>query len=194
MKKVKLVLFGGILFIAGVIGGIFSAKRIIHINDNLQVRQTVSDNEAFLQKWISLIADPETARAATMSWSRGYRYNVLYVKDGFVSFYYEEDFYTGGAHNNYIIKVGTLYCGKRLRLADLPELDKIKKLFDQALKSRKDFESIKDYNFGKEVKMTENFYIDEKGIHFIYSPYEIHCFAAGIIDILVPYKVDYSAK
>ena len=42
--------------------------------------------------------------------------------------------------------------------------------------------------------MTENFYIDEKGIHFVYEPYEIHCYAAGIIDILVPYKVNFGAK
>ena len=40
----------------------------------------------------------------------------------------------------------------------------------------------------------ENFYIDKKGIHFIYDPYEIACYASGTIDIIVPYKVDFSAK
>ena len=164
------------------------------MNGNLQIRPLISDDEDFLQNWISLIADPETASAATMNWSRRYSYNVVYAKNGFVSFYCIEDYYTGGAHENHDIKVGTLYCGKRLRLSDLPELDKIEKLFQQALRSRKDFEKIKNYNCGKEVKMTENFYIDEKGIHFIYEPYEIYCYAAGIIDILVPYKVDFGAK
>ena len=169
-------------------------KFIKKINGNLQIRQLISDDEAFLQDWISLIADPEMAKAATMSWSREYSYDVVYAENGFVSFYCREDYYTGGAHRNHNIKVGTLYCGKRLRLADLPELDKIKKLFQQALRSRKDFKEIKNYNCGREVKMTENFYIDAEGIHFIYEPYEIHCYAAGIIDIQVPYKVDYSAK
>ena len=134
------------------------------------------------------------AKAATNNWSREYSYSVVYAENGFVSFYYREDNYTGGGHRNHEIKVGTLYCGKRLRLSDLPELDKIKKLFQQALRSRKDFEEIKKYNCGDEVKMTENFYIDSEGIHFIYEPYEIHCYAAGIIDILVPNTVDFSAK
>ena len=169
-------------------------KYIKKLNGNLQIRQLISDDEDFLQNWISLIADPEIASAATMNWSRKYSYNVVYAKNGFVSFYCREDYYTGGAHDNHNIKVGTLYCGKRLQLSDLPELDRIKKLFQQALKSRKDFEDIKNYNCGKEVKMTENFYIDEKGIHFVYEPYEIHCYAAGIIDILVPYKVNFGAK
>ena len=42
--------------------------------------------------------------------------------------------------------------------------------------------------------MTENFYIDENGIHFIYDPYEIASFAAGTIDIFVPYKIKFNAK
>lgn len=36
--------------------------------------------------------------------------------------------------------------------------------------------------------MTENFYLDDCGIHFIYNPYEIDCYAAGTIDIFVPWK------
>ena len=75
-----------------------------------------------------MIADPEKAGAAAMNWSREYSYNVVYAENGFVSFYCQEDYYTGGAHSNHNIKVGTLYCGKRLRLSDLPELDKIKKI------------------------------------------------------------------
>jgi len=169
-------------------------KYIKKLNGNLQIRQLISDDEAFLQDWLSLIADSDMAGSAIMNWSRDFSYNVEYVGNGFVSYYCRADYYTGGAHENHDIKVGTLYRGKELRLADLPELDKIEKLFQQALRSRKDFEGIKTYNCGKEVKMTENFYIDEKGIHFVYEPYEIHWYGAGIIDIFVPYKVDFSAK
>ena len=169
-------------------------KHIKKLNGNLQIRQLISDDEAFLQDWISEIADPEMASAATMKWTRKYSYEVLYVNKDIVSFCCRVSSYTGGAHGNHYIKVGTLYCGKRLRLADLPDLDKIKKLFQQALKSHKDYKEIIAYNHGKEVKMTENFYIDGEGIHFIYDPYEINCYAAGTIDILVPYEVDFSAK
>ena len=118
----------------------------------------------------------------------------MYEANCFVSYRYTKFDYTGGAHSITYTKVGTLYLGKRLHLADLPELDKIEKLFHRAVKSHKYFDSINAYNGGKEVKMTENFYIDAKGIHFIYDPYEINCYAAGTIDIFVPYKVDFSAK
>ena len=169
-------------------------KYIKKLNGNLRIRDLISDDEAFLQDWLSVIADPDMASSATMNWSREFSYNVVYVENGFVSYYCRADYYTGGAHRNHDISVGTLYLGKGLRLADLPELDKIEKLFQQALRSRKDFKAIREYNCGKEIKMTENFYIDAKGIHFIYAPYEIHCYGAGIIDVFVPYKVDFGAN
>ena len=169
-------------------------KYIKKLNDNLQIRDLISDDEAFFQDWLSAIADPDMASSATMNWSREFNYNVVYVGNGFVSYYCKADYYTGGAHRNHDIYVGTLYRGKGLHLADLPELDKIEKLFQQALRSRKDFKEIREYNCGKEIKMTENFYIDAKGIHFIYAPYEIHCYGAGIIDVFVPYKVDFGAN
>ena len=93
-------------------------KYIKKLNGNLQIRPLISDDKDFLQNWISLIADPEIASAATMNWSRQYSYNVVYAKNGFVSFYCREGYYTGGAHENHNIKVGTLYRGKELRLAD----------------------------------------------------------------------------
>ena len=37
--------------------------------------------------------------------------------------------------------------------------------------------------------MTENFYLDDKGIHFIYNPIEIDCYAAGTINIFVPCRL-----
>jgi hypothetical protein len=170
-------------------------KYIRKLNGNLQIRQLISDDEAFLQDWISYIATSDSPDSPINNWKRSYDYEVVYDADGFVSYRHTKFDYTGGAHGMTYTKVGTLFCrGRRLSLADLPELDKIEKLFQQALKSHKDYEAIKLYTAGRKVKMTENFYIDEKGIHFIYEPYEIHCYAAGIIDIQVPYKVDYSAK
>ena len=169
-------------------------KYIKKLNGNLQIRNLISDDEAFLQDWISYIATSDSPVSPINNWKRSYDYEVVYDADGFVSYRHTKFDYTGGAHGMTYTKVGTLYIGKRLHLADLPELDKIKKLFQQAVKSHKYFDTIRAYNGGKEVKMTENFYIDKKGIHFIYDPYEIDCYASGTIDIIVPYKVDFSAK
>ena len=87
-------------------------------------------------------------------------------------------------------KVGTVRNGKILKLADLPE--NIKTLWQQALKSHPEFKTIKEYSdFSGEVpEITENFYLDDKGVHFIYQPYEIAPFATGTIDIFVPCKFE----
>ena len=169
-------------------------KYIKKLNGNLQIRNLISDDEAFFQDWISYIATSDSPDSPINNWKRSYDYDVVYDADGFVSYRHTKFDYTGGAHGMTYTKVGTLYCGRRLHLSNLPELDKIKKLFQQAVKSHKYFDTIRAYNGGKEVKMTENFYIDKKGIHFIYDPYEIACYASGTIDIIVPYKVDFSAK
>ena len=87
--------------------------------------------------------------------------------------------------------------GKRLKLADLYCLPGEKKQLENLWKAAivrhfkvKNFEErLKEA--GKTFKpfITENFYFDGRGIHFIYDPYEIDCFAAGTIDIFVPWKM-----
>ena len=165
----------------------------------------IHDDEAYLQDWISAISDSDGyAQSATANWWREYKYDVKYVGNGLVSFYCQENKYEGTTHGQYKTIVGTIYRGKRLQLKELPEFDKIHKTFRRALESHKDFEAVKlyidsplhnlKYVVDKEVQMTENFYIDEKGIHFIYDPYEIASFAAGTIDIFVPYKIKFNAK
>ena len=97
--------------------------------------------------------------------------------------------YTGGAHGMTNTKAGTFRKGRKMTLADLPS--DVPALWKQAI-----VKHFKAESFEKVVKsrpmfkpyLTENFYLDDKGIHFIYDPYEIDCFAAGTIDIFVPYK------
>ena len=124
-------------------------------------------------------------------------YSVVYSSKDYVSFRIFEWRYTGGAHGGSQTVVGTFRKGKRLKLADLYCLPGEKKQFENLWKAAivrhfkvKNFEErLKEA--GKTFKpfMTENFYFDGKGIHFIYDPYEIDCFAAGTIDIFVPWKM-----
>ena len=54
------------------------------------------------------------------------------------------------------------------------------------------FKTIKEYLefIGEKPEITENFYLDKDGIHFIYQPYEIAPFATGAVDVLVPGKFE----
>ena len=42
------------------------------------------------------------------------------------------------------------------------------------------------------IQLTENFYLDARGIHFVFNEYEIACKGAGLLDIAVPFN--YAAK
>ena len=144
----------------------------------------------------------QTPRAAKLSeypyfkWESEGRYNVVYSSKDYVSFKIFEWSYTGGAHGNSQTTVGTLKKGKILKLADLYRSPREKKQLENLWKAaislhfKKTFEErVKETGDVFMPFMTENFYLDGKGIHFIYDPYEIDSYAAGTIDIFVPWKM-----
>ena len=152
----------------------------------------VQNNDSEYQEYISLLKaskNPEELKnSSLMHWESSSEYKIIYADKNIVSFRCESYSYTGGAHGMPDTKVGTIKNGKLLQLADLPDLNKIKILWQQALKSHSQFSEIKKYTgfIGTKPQLTENFYLDGKGIHFIYQPYEIAPFAAGTIEIFVP--------
>ena len=152
----------------------------------------VQNNDSEYQEYISLLKaskNPEELKnSSLMHWESSSEYKIIYADKNIVSFRCESYSYTGGAHGMPDTKVGTIKNGKLLQLADLPDLSKIKTLWQQALESHSQFSEIKKYSdfIGSEPQLTENFYLDDKGIHFIYTPYEIAPFAAGTIEIFIP--------
>ena len=149
-------------------------------------RTTAEEYIDMIQSW----DDPaELAVMPTMNWESKCNYKILCANKKFASFKIESWSYTGGAHGMTVTKVGTVRNGKVLKLADLP--GDITALWKKAVAKHfkaADFESYMKTDPTFTPRITENFYLDGKGIHFIYDPYEIDCFGAGTIDIFVPYK------
>ena len=88
-------------------------------------------------------------------------------------------------------RVGTFRDGALLKLADLPDRKKVERLWQEAVARHFKAKSFEEHLRRSSVfkpYMTENFYLDDRGIHFIYDPYEIDCYAAGTIDIFVPWN------
>ena len=146
------------------------------------------------EEYISMICgweEPaELASVPVMHWQSKCDYKIICSNQEFVSFKIESWSYTGGAHGMTVTKVGTVSNGKVLKLADLP--DDIPALWRKAIVKHfkaKSFDALVKERTVFKPYITENFYLDENGIHFIYDPYEIDCFAAGTIDIFVPYKL-----
>ena len=133
----------------------------------------------------------ELTKMAILKWESRREYRIVFSNKEFYSFKAVDASYSGGAHGMTQTVVGTFYKGKRLKLADLGRKRELEKLWQQAIAKHFKAESFEKYvksnRFFKPF-MTENFYLDDKAIHFIYNPIEIDCYAAGTIDIFVPWK------
>lgn len=106
--------------------------------------------------------------------------------------------YEGGAHGMYSDTYDVIYLPStaHLTLNDIfsPECtDKLNTLLIRQLLSDLHLNSAEElYDAGyfdvENIKATENFFIDNQGITWVYNPYEIGCFAIGKTQITLPYE------
>ena len=116
------------------------------------------------------------------------KYSVVFADEKYISFRAEEYSYTGGAHGSNKITVGTIdrKTGRRMCLEDfvsadkLPELTKI--LHAKVIKKLGGKENLQD-----EVLPIENFCVVKGGLKFVYNEYEVACYAAGAIEVVVSF-------
>ena len=100
--------------------------------------------------------------------------------------------YTGGAHgmNTETCLVFSLETGDLLGLEDIFREDSMSALLGLLMEYVSEaFEDPSDsgYLLVTDIPVTENFSISDSGITFIYNPYEIAAYAAGIIRINIPW-------
>ena len=127
------------------------------------------------------------ASATTQEFNKEYK--IVYADGDYLSFYAKEYSYLGGAHGNTIIRVGTISraTGRALKVGDFVADEKraaLKNaLYDGAVKALGGKE-----NLQSEVDVVENFYLAKDGLHFVYNEYEIACYAAGPVEVVIDPK------
>ena len=127
------------------------------------------------------------ASATTQEFNKEYK--IVYADGDYLSFYAKEYSYLGGAHGNTIIRVGTISraTGRALKVgdfvADVKRAALKNALYDGAVKALGGKE-----NLQSEVDVVENFYLAKDGLHFVYNEYEIACYAAGSVEVVVDPK------
>ena len=135
------------------------------------------DNECNDEWWVG---------ASATTWERNASYKVVFADKRYLSFRAEEFSYNGGAHGGTKITVGTFdrQTGKRLRVADIvPENSRTEVL--EAVR-RGVIEKIGGADkLQGEVMLVENFFVAQDGIHFVFNEYEVACYAAGAIEVVV---------
>lgn len=108
----------------------------------------------------------------------------------------EQSYYSflGGAHGNYystFLNIDMLQ-NKSLQLSDVLNIDSasLQKILETSF--RKDYhlpitKPLTGILFDPYLATTDNFYISEKGLLFVYNPYEVAAYAVGQINVFVSY-------
>lgn len=126
-----------------------------------------------------------------MNYSYDFRNEILYNTNNILSYSTLQYTYTGGAHG----LVATTCCVYDIEKNVEMDLNSIFKsdalphilsLIKGKLAEKEKNEEIDvDMNY---VDVTENFYVDKDGIHWIYNPYEIAAYCFGMIEVTLPYS------
>lgn len=116
------------------------------------------------------------------------KYSVVFADEKYISFRAEEYSYTGGAHGSNKITIGTIdrKTGRRMCLKDFVSSDKLQEL-TKILHAKVIKKLGGKENLQGEVLPIENFCVVKGGLKFVYNEYEVACYAAGAIEVVVSF-------
>lgn len=177
-------------------------RSLTEVQENiiLYEEQNFLDMEKYLKDTGEKLAS--AAEREGVNFREHYSYNsvlssVFCYGDRWLSFYQEDDDYTGGAHGSLYRKGYTfdLLTGKRLALGDVvgnseEEINTIvTQYFELYINEEPEafWEDAMDI-VREGIGMESDFYLKEEGICFYFPPYAIASFAAGFPEVTVPYE------
>ena len=153
--------------------------------------QPLSEREDFLaecQKYAQdrMWSDAELVETGLTTREYTKNYRVVYADAKVLSYYLEEMEYTGGAHGMTTVTTGVInrVTGKTMTLADILPTSKHAALL-QALQTALIARLGSADALLDEVFIPTNFYVAKDGLHFVYNVYEVACYAAGTLDIVI---------
>ena len=138
-------------------------------------------------------------------WYWYYMYNtnkVMFQNDSLLSYAVEYSDYTGGAHGSHRITYTNIDLGDLVTISEedifVPNYKKpLTDIIINRLMAKNNV-TVPDSLIGigffnlDEVFPNNNFWLDDKGIHYSYNQYEIAPYSMGVIDVDIPYE-DLSA-
>lgn len=168
--------------------------------DNLFPKEAADKYEAdYLSDYMSLEnvykEEPENV-GVWMNYEQILDNKILFNKNNFLSYGVNLYTFTGGAHgmSSTVYQVLDLKTAMPIKLNDIFEdrnLDKVEELIKMALAQKLGYNTtVKLEDDGYDVAAivpTENFYINEEGITWLYNPYEIAAYVVGKSEVAVKY-------
>ncbi len=155
-----------------------------------------SDYEKEAREWLK---EQKESGEAIHGWAMSYDYensmHIYFNSEDILTLGYYYYSYTGGAHGNYGTGVYA-YDLKRQKALELKDVFKpgyepiLRGLLEGAL--RKKFEltpqqALSDILFENYIEPTENFGLTDKGVFFLYNPYEIAAYSFGQIQLFIAF-------
>ena len=167
--------------------------------DSFAQEEPATSYEAIANSFIKgyddfVLTDKETHQ----SWYLIIKINVLKQSPNYVALKYIHSDYVGGAHGNTMISFLNYdpKTNKEIKLDSLIQTGKMDTLVAIAesifRKNEKltPTESLEEKYFFEKGKfsLAMSFYVNEKGLVFLYNPYEIKAYAAGYTELIIPFS------
>ena len=141
-----------------------------------------------------ITGDIDSSMMQTLNFSRSGNIYVRYNEHDLVILESATYEYAGGAHGNYgsIFYCFDVSARKQLQLSDIISADSItlqhlaEKYFRIQYHVKSD--SLNEVLFENHLAANDNFYFNEKGISFLYNPYEVASYAQGEIVVFIPFS------
>lgn len=171
-------------------------------NDGLNPKECIDEsNKKFFEEWMGMMREADSMgdddiRAFHNNHTSDIDQHVVYNDNGWLIVETMNASYMGGAHGNYASTylnldwknqqqwVLTDVIAKRDTAQLVPLLQASARRYFKIGKSQ----NLSGYLFESKIPVTPNFYITPKGITFSYAPYEIAAYAAGQINLYLPYE------
>ncbi|MBT9844890.1 DUF3298 domain-containing protein [Barnesiella intestinihominis] len=166
-----------------------------------QAAQKVVESHVNAYKEIEPEFEKELAKsgeAYSFEWDFDYTLSPVYNRNDFFCYGISSSEYTGGAHGMYSNRYYTIDLSnwKRIGLDDIFQPDSsdtlssilLNRLMKQLNVSSPDSLLELGYFDTEDIMATENFYLTDTGICWVYNPYEIACYATGQTSIEIPFK------
>jgi Protein of unknown function (DUF3298). len=163
----------------------YSYPITIYSNINIEVKELI--NKLVSDFYNNLPKE----KIGDLEYTLNITYDTKIYKD-YTTYIFYIDTYTGGAHSNNKVITFTYHKKERVYIKKIigNNIEKLSNYIRNDLYKRKGF--LKDmveegttanlYNY-------KNFYYDEKGITFIFNPYQVAPYVYGFIEITVPYSL-----
>lgn len=167
-------------------------EEVIKVNSNRFFARYRSDN----QEEVKAYTGKEDGYPYHLNYDETINRSIRYNENGLVTIEESCYSYTGGAHGNYASSFSNYDAvnKKELKLQDVITADSttLQRVLEQQF--RKDYnipapKPLTEILFEPHLAATDNFYLNEKGLGFLYNPYEVAPYVVGQIEVFIPYTV-----